>query len=33
MKIKRGTVHMLKMVAEIPYMKDEQAEEIAVAAL
>ena len=33
MKIKRGTVHMLQMVAEIPYMKDEQAEEIAVAAL
>lgn len=33
MGIKRGTVHMLQMVAEIPYMKDEQAEEIAAAVL
>ena len=31
MGIKRGTVHMLQMVAEIPYMKDEQAEAIAAA--
>lgn len=33
MGIKRGSVHMLNMAAEIPYMKDEEAEEIAVAVL
>ena len=31
MGIKRGTVHMLQMAAQIPYMEDEQAEEIAAA--
>ena len=33
MGIKRGSVHMLNMAAEIPYMKDEEAEEIAKAVL
>ena len=33
MGIKRGSVHMLNMAAEIPYMKDEEAEEIAQAVL
>ena len=33
MGIKRGSVHMLNMAAEIPYMEDEEAEEIAKAVL
>ncbi|MGN0736466.1 MAG: PH domain-containing protein [Anaerovoracaceae bacterium] len=33
MGIKRGSVHMLKMAAQMPYMEDEQAEEIAAAVL
>lgn len=33
MGIKRGTVHMLKMAAVMPYMEDEEAEEIAKAVL
>ena len=33
MGIKRGSVHMLNMAAEIPYMKDEEAEEIAKAVI
>ena len=33
MGIKRGTVHMLKMAAVMPYMEDKEAEEIAKAVL
>ena len=33
MGIKRGTVHMLKVAAVMPYMEDEEAEEIAKAVL
>lgn len=33
MGIRRGSVHMLQMAAEIPYMEDEQAEELAAAVL
>lgn len=33
MGIKRGSVHMLKMAAQMPYMEDEQAEEIAKAVI
>lgn len=33
MGIKRGSVHMLNMAAEIPFMKDEEAEEIAKAVI
>lgn len=33
MGIKRGSVHMLNMAAEMPYMEDEEAEEIAKAVL
>ena len=33
MGIKRGSVHMLQMAAQMPYMEDEQAEEIAKAVI
>ena len=33
MGIKRGSVHMLNMAAEIPYVEEGQAEEIAAAVL
>ena len=33
MGIKRGSVHMLKMAAQMPYMEDEQAEKIAKAVI